>query len=146
MWLPVLPALHDAGVSYLRKFAVREFVESLNFPLSDLVHKEIAGTAGVMGIFSISQMVRSVRGFFRFPDANHDSWKGDLLSALEPFCRRARFFGFIALVSRERSPFHIPYSSDKMVRLSDNLLRRRVRLRRPSADGEFWGILSVPLD
>ena len=31
----------------------------------------------------------------------------------------------------------IPYFSDKLARLSDNLLRRRVRLRRRSVNGGF---------
>ena len=98
MCLPALPALHDAQVPGLRKLTVRVFGESPNFPPARPPHEEIARTAGARDIFGVSQMVRPVRGFFRLPDADHDSSEGDLLPASDPLCLRARFFGFIALV------------------------------------------------
>ena len=98
MCLPALPALHDAEAPNLWKFAVRVFGDSPDFSLAAPAHKEIAGTAWAKDKFGISQMVRAVRIFLRLPDADHDSWEGDLLPAPDPLCLRARFFGFIALV------------------------------------------------
>ena len=106
MCLPALPALHDAEAPDLWKFAVRVFGDSPDFSLAAPAHKEIAGTAGARDKFGISQMVRSVRVFFRLPDADHDSSEGDLLPAPDPLCLRARFFGFIALVFPGAMPPH----------------------------------------
>ncbi len=138
MCLPALPGQHDTQAPDLSKFAVRIFVESLDYPLASPANKEITGTALARDKFGISQMVRSVRFFLRLPDADHDSWEGDLLPALDPLCIRVCFFGFIALVS-PGTIFHtlIPHLSNKLARLSDNLVRCRVRLSQRSADGVF---------
>ena len=74
------------------------FGNSPDFSLAAPAHKEVARTAGAWDKFGVSQMVRSVWVFLRLPDADHDSWEGDLLPALDPLCLRACFFGFIALV------------------------------------------------
>lgn len=201
MCLPALPGQHDTQAPDLSKFAVRIFVESLDYPLASPANKEITGTALARDKFGISQMVRSVRFFLRLPDADHDSWEGDLLPALDPLCIRVCFFGFIALVFPGAMPlplyhifptswpgspticsgvasgyagdrqtgysvantqfpithafglvsfgvftlvspgtiFHtlIPHLSNKLARLSDNLVRCRVRLSQRSADGVF---------
>ena len=96
--LPALPALYDTEAPDLRELTVRVFGESPDFSPARPTHKEIAGTEWAKDKYGISQMVRAVRVFLRLPDADHDSWEGDLLPAPDPLCLRARFFGFIALV------------------------------------------------